>query len=376
MVSHAKVFQTPAPPHPLPCLTPPPPTTTTHPLPRDCGLQGGKEAKSACIDTVYAVRKMDHTKYFLPCFDWFVSLTLWHTSAFALFVSLTLWHTSAFALFVSLTLWHTSTTVTHCDTHQHLLSLFPSHCDTHQQLWHIVTHISICSLCFPHIVTHINNCDTLWHTSAFALFVSLTLWHTSTTVTHCDTHQQLPCLFPSHRDILNSLLFAFYNLYPRRSPASAKRQLQVNTTSRERNGIRSFLALRRVVSGQLFAGTEIPAATLSPPQWFCIKIGSDESRFNASFIVRGRITIKAVSVNHNFWRGRGAEAGNRTDIVRLPAYAWPLSQTGSVRNVRPPDTADATRSMNTQEAYTRVLFLTAGHVSINLTWRAVDWRLV
>ena len=209
---------------------------------------------------------------------------------------------------------------------------------------HILTHISTCSVCFPHTVTHINNCDTFWHTSALALFVSLTLWHTSTTVTHSDTHQHLLCLFPSHCDTHQQLwhivthisncpvcfphivIYSTVCCLPFTTCIHVVHQHppSVNTgqhaTSRERNGIRSFLrlALRRVVSGQLLAGTEIPAATLSPPQWFCIKIGSDESRFNASFVVRGRITIKAVSVNHNFWRGRGAEAENRTDIVRLP----------------------------------------------------------
>ena len=227
MVSHAKVFQTLLTPTPSPALLSPSPPPTTHPLPCDCGLQGGKEANSACIDTVYAVRKMDHTKYFLLCFHWFVS---------------------------------------------------------------------------PHIVTHINNCDTLWHTS--------------TTVTHCDTHQQLPCLFPSHRDILNSLLFAFYNLYPRRSPASAKRQLQVNTTSRERNGIRSFLALPpSSFSGQLLAGTEIPAATTVTTT---VVLHKDRQRWEPFLMLHSlwgaESQLRRCLVNHNVWRGRGAEAGNRTDM--------------------------------------------------------------
>ena len=33
---------------------------------------------------------------------------------------------------------------------------------------------------------------------------------------------------------------------------------------------------------------------------FCIKMGSDESHFNVSLIVRDKVTIKAVSTNHNF----------------------------------------------------------------------------
>ena len=32
----------------------------------------------------------------------------------------------------------------------------------------------------------------------------------------------------------------------------------------------------------------------------CIKMGSDESHFNVSLIVRGKVTIKTVSTDHNF----------------------------------------------------------------------------
>ena len=37
-------------------------------------------------------------------------------------------------------------------------------------------------------------------------------------------------------------------------------------------------------------GEYIPIATLSPPRMTCIKIGSDESHFNVSLIVRDKVT--------------------------------------------------------------------------------------
>ena len=37
---------------------------------------------------------------------------------------------------------------------------------------------------------------------------------------------------------------------------------------------------------------ELPTATLTPPERFCITLGSDETHFNASLIVRGRVTIQ------------------------------------------------------------------------------------
>ena len=36
---------------------------------------------------------------------------------------------------------------------------------------------------------------------------------------------------------------------------------------------------------------------------FCIKMGSDESHFNGSFIVTGMLS--SVSTDHNFWREGG-----------------------------------------------------------------------
>ena len=59
----------------------------------------------------------------------------------------------------------------------------------------------------------------------------------------------------------------------------------------------------QVVSGVVLAGTEIPGggkgrttpdATLSSPEWFCIEMGSDESNFNVSFIVRGKVTTQCL----------------------------------------------------------------------------------
>ena len=35
----------------------------------------------------------------------------------------------------------------------------------------------------------------------------------------------------------------------------------------------------------------IPNAALSPPEWFCIKIGSGASHFNVSFIVGVKVAI-------------------------------------------------------------------------------------
>ena len=56
-------------------------------------------------------------------------------------------------------------------------------------------------------------------------------------------------------------------------------------------------------------------------------MGSDESHFNVSLVVRD--SHKTVSTDHNFWRERRAEA----ELIRGPsAYqpdALPLGQTGS-----------------------------------------------
>ena len=48
---------------------------------------------------------------------------------------------------------------------------------------------------------------------------------------------------------------------------------------------------------------------------FCIETDSNESHFDASFIVRNKAT--RVSRDHNYRRERRAEAANRTGVVRV-----------------------------------------------------------
>ena len=58
----------------------------------------------------------------------------------------------------------------------------------------------------------------------------------------------------------------------------------------------------------------------------CIKMGSDESHFNVSLIVRD--SHKTMSTNHNFWRERRAKAvSNRSPSAYQP-NALTLGQTG------------------------------------------------
>ena len=45
----------------------------------------------------------------------------------------------------------------------------------------------------------------------------------------------------------------------------------------------------------------------------CIKVGSGESHFNVSVIVRDEITIKTVSTDHTISRQRRAEADSNRD---------------------------------------------------------------
>ena len=60
----------------------------------------------------------------------------------------------------------------------------------------------------------------------------------------------------------------------------------------------------------------------------CIKMGSDESHFNVSLIVRDKVT--KPSTNHNFWRERRVEAvSNRGPSIYQP-NALQLGQTGSL----------------------------------------------
>ena len=58
-----------------------------------------------------------------------------------------------------------------------------------------------------------------------------------------------------------------------------------------------------------------------------IKMGSDESHFNVSLIVRN--SHKTVSTDHNFWRERGAEADFNWGPSAYQPNALPLGQTGS-----------------------------------------------
>ena len=62
----------------------------------------------------------------------------------------------------------------------------------------------------------------------------------------------------------------------------------------------------------------------------CIKIGSDESHFNVSLIVRD--SHKTVSTDHNFSRGKRAEADSNRGPTADQPNALPLSQTGSDDN--------------------------------------------
>ena len=55
-------------------------------------------------------------------------------------------------------------------------------------------------------------------------------------------------------------------------------------------------------------GDYIPIATLSPPEYSYIKMGSDESHFNVKLIVRDKVTNKAVSTDPNFRRERRTKA--------------------------------------------------------------------
>ena len=61
----------------------------------------------------------------------------------------------------------------------------------------------------------------------------------------------------------------------------------------------------------------------------CIKMGSDESLFNVTLIVRDELSHKTVSTDHNFWRERTAEAESNRDPSAYHPNALPLGQTGS-----------------------------------------------
>ena len=60
----------------------------------------------------------------------------------------------------------------------------------------------------------------------------------------------------------------------------------------------------------------------------CIKVGSDQSRFNVSLIVWVKVT-RQVSTDHNFSRERRAEADSNHGPSPYQPNALPLGQTGS-----------------------------------------------
>ena len=53
--------------------------------------------------------------------------------------------------------------------------------------------------------------------------------------------------------------------------------------------------LQRPKSQEVGGGGSIPNSTLSLPEWFCVKMGSNESHFNVSLIMRGKVTEQWVS---------------------------------------------------------------------------------
>ena len=60
----------------------------------------------------------------------------------------------------------------------------------------------------------------------------------------------------------------------------------------------------------------------------CIKMGSDESHFNVSLIVRDKVTNKTVSTDYNFSRERRAKADSNRGPSAYQPNALPLGQTG------------------------------------------------
>ena len=63
-------------------------------------------------------------------------------------------------------------------------------------------------------------------------------------------------------------------------------------------------------------GDYVPIATLSPPELFCIKVGSDERHFNVSVGSDGQ-SHKAVSTNHNLFEEKGEPKRYRTKVLPL-----------------------------------------------------------
>ena len=68
-------------------------------------------------------------------------------------------------------------------------------------------------------------------------------------------------------------------------------------------------------------------ATLSPPEWFCIKVGNGESHLNVSVIRRGLkegVSQKLCPYNHNLWREKTAEAESNggPPLTSPTLYLW------------------------------------------------------
>ena len=56
---------------------------------------------------------------------------------------------------------------------------------------------------------------------------------------------------------------------------------------------------------------------------FCIKMGSDESHFNVSLIVRDKVTRPCPCTDHNFFEEKGEPKRIRTEVLpltSLPPY--------------------------------------------------------
>ena len=68
-------------------------------------------------------------------------------------------------------------------------------------------------------------------------------------------------------------------------------------------------------------GDYIPIATLSPPNDSCIKVGSDESHFNVSLIVRDKVTRQCPQTTT--FEVKGEPKQIRTEVpllTSLPPY--------------------------------------------------------
>ena len=66
-------------------------------------------------------------------------------------------------------------------------------------------------------------------------------------------------------------------------------------------------------------GDYIPIATLSPPDEFCIKMGSDESHFNVSLIMRVKVTRQRSQLVTTLEDGKESRSGFEPRSLCLPA---------------------------------------------------------